>query len=806
MRFFRFIVCLMTILLSGIGFAQNGQSLQFEIDLITHLNTAAQVLEDQNTLFAATSGGLLTIDPTSQTYQTFTAANGIFDHNLTAIAKSSRGLLLLGSGSGNLAIMNPDDGSIANDQNLAGNAIVDMVSVADTLWVLCQSFVSVYLYDSGFGRYQFRESYQEYGQPIGDFTAVGYGGGRIWLANEDGLVSAPSDFIRNNLYAGENWRVDNAQTGFSLNQFDDLTMAPDGSALYMSGPGFTLRYQFGDATPSVVQTSGYSRVHFIDQTLYVSNAFDVFRFSGTQSERVYHSTYGRIRDFAIMPDGEIWVAREKRGIVSARTGNTILVDGPLDNYVGEIALDARGRIWAVAGLVKDERQQGIFVFDGDSWRNFKTFGGPSNSYTYSNSSLALYEDPAGNMWVGAWGGGTLIFDADLNITPLNTLANAGSVWRFGTQINDTIAIQTPTELLNILSPVTVNPNYSLVTDIYPDPSRQSIWLLNSASDNQRSLLQYTSSQFGPEAYQPSSWIAHLNPLGKREWFEMAIDVFGDFWLLIGTANGEGVIQTRMIDGSFVDVPNLYTESEDNLKSNAVRSVAADNDGYVWVGTASGLSGILNGTVFDFRGTYQPIGLLINDIFVDDRGNKWFATDKGISILKGTGSPFDPASWIDIVPENSTIDAEQRADRSNLFIANLPSEKIHSIFLDNRTGDVYAGTDAGIAVIRHNPFATTFTDYQQMRLGPNPFMLQEGENRKLNILNLVGGSQVKILTVSGELVRQLSGQNFEEIQGGQAQWDGRNTDGELVASGVYLILVTNEEGESHGAGKVMVIRQ
>ena len=50
--------------------------------------------------------------------------------------------------------------------------------------------------------------------------------------------------------------------------------------------------------------------------------------------------------------------------------------------------------------------------------------------------------------------------------------------------------------------------------------------------------------------------------------------------------------------------------------------------------------------------------------------------------------------------------------------------------------------------------------------------------------------IKIYTIFGELVVTL-----EETNGdGQIVWDSKNNDGNEVASGVYLCLITNDQGE------------
>jgi len=63
------------------------------------------------------------------------------------------------------------------------------------------------------------------------------------------------------------------------------------------------------------------------------------------------------------------------------------------------------------------------------------------------------------------------------------------------------------------------------------------------------------------------------------------------------------------------------------------------------------------------------------------------------------------------------------------------------------------------------------------------------------------SSIKIISLSGELVRAL------ETPGGRiGTWDGRNTSGEYVASGVYIVVGYDEQGNNVGVTKVAVIKK
>ena len=54
-------------------------------------------------------------------------------------------------------------------------------------------------------------------------------------------------------------------------------------------------------------------------------------------------------------------------------------------------------------------------------------------------------------------------------------------------------------------------------------------------------------------------------------------------------------------------------------------------------------------------------------------------------------------------------------------------------------------------------------------------------------NLTNDSEIKIYTITGELVKTVD----YTTQNGQAQWDGKNDSGKTVASGVYIALIKSQ---------------
>ncbi|MGH1364024.1 MAG: two-component regulator propeller domain-containing protein [Calditrichia bacterium] len=794
----RFVVAILSgmLLLSSL----QAQDIRFQIDVITHMNTANELLVKDNTFYAATSGGLL-IRNADGSEEIYNVTNDLYDHRLAAIDISERNIVAVGSPFGNISFIDRNDGSVFNDQNLLDNEIVDFEMVQDTLWVLTTQFVSVYLFSESLQRFQFRESYQQFNTTIGRFSSLEYQNNRIWLGSDVGLISASANFLEVNLYSGGNWQVLTQVDGLPSNQVYDINIYNNN--LILATPGGLVLFD-GNGFQTVV-AGDYRHITQSSSGTYVTTRREVFEFDGSQLTRRNSIGWADISDIVIDGDNNVWIGTQKRGIRNLTSGEKIYIDGPLDNYIGEILIDSSERIWCTTGLPKDERRQGIFVNTGEEWKNFVFSGGTDNRYIHLNSSLALMEDAGGNVWSGAWGGGIVVFGENEDFTILNTLIDPGIVWIRSATGDDSVAVSTPTELRSLLSPVSVNPYYTVVTDILLDSNTESVWIMNSAAGSNRSLVRYRGTEFSQDAFNAANWESYSNPFGIREWFEMTVDVFGDFWIASSYDDGSiGVAQARLGENNLFQTAS-YTESADNLKSNATSSIASDGDGYVWVGTRSGLSAILGGNVFDFRDTYQPLGFQINDVFVDTENNKWFATDRGISILKGSGSPFSEDSWIHIIPKNSSVDADIISSRKNLFIENLPSENVHSVTLNEKTGDIYIGTDAGIAILRSNPFSSPFENFDLTRVGPNPFLIDGAENRALSFYNLAPGSEVRILSVNGQLIRTLDRTDFSEIQGNSAIWNGRNEEGRVVASGVYLYLITTDGGQQT-SGKIMVVQE
>ena len=239
----------------------------------------------------------------------------------------------------------------------------------------------------------------------------------------------------------------------------------------------------------------------------------------------------------------------------------------------------------------------------------------------------------------------------------------------------------------------------------------------------------------------------------------------------------------------------------NLPDSNVKTVAVDRSNRIWLGTRSGMVVFRNAsTVFDTDVlNAQPViieengigeRLLgdqnINSIVVDGADNKWFGTDNGGVLYT------NPSGQITL---------------ANFSKANspLPSNRILKIRVDDSTGKVYFATDKGIVAYNSNvsPFGEVLADvyaYPNPALKIHETVTIDGRNGT----HLPKGTNVKILDVAGYLVYETNVVEGQQLQGGKVVWNKKNLAGKNVASGVYIVLLSNNDGSETATTKIAII--
>jgi hypothetical protein len=133
-------------------------------------------------------------------------------------------------------------------------------------------------------------------------------------------------------------------------------------------------------------------------------------------------------------------------------------------------------------------------------------------------------------------------------------------------------------------------------------------------------------------------------------------------------------------------------------------------------------------------------------------------------------------------------------------SGLLDNEIQAVAFDAVSGRTYLATPKGVAIL-NTPYANPKPDYSSIHIYPQPF--NPDIHDQVIIQGLMDNSAVKILTVTGTLVTELTADNAG-VQGYEAHWDGRDSAGDRVSSGVYILFFYSAAGEA-ATEKLAVLR-
>lgn len=262
------------------------------------------------------------------------------------------------------------------------------------------------------------------------------------------------------------------------------------------------------------------------------------------------------------------------------------------------------------------------------------------------------------------------------------------------------------------------------------------------------------------------------------------------YIYIPQARNGGVAVLRK--DNYETLGNILNTGQQTLPTNNVWSGALDKTGNLWIGTGEGLavtygieSAIDNGNF-----SAEPVVIIqdgipealltdigIYSIKVDNANRKWLATN-------GAGVYY--------VSENGEETRYHFTTRNS----PLPSDIVYDVTIDESNGKVYFSTDKGV-VSFNGDVSTESTNFSQTIAYPNP--VRPTYKGNVTIKNLPNRALVKITDVVGNLL-------FERTaEGGIVEWNTNNSKGVPVASGIYLVLMTNVDGTETKTLKIAVVR-
>lgn len=707
------------------------------------------VVTSGNSLWAASSGGVFSYNFVQEQYSVLSKAEGLFGTNINAVIIDNYGKIWFGSQNGLIDVFDPVTEKFTTIRDIfnsdkTNKGINSFWVQGDTVFVATDYGISLIDSKSFF----FYDTYFKFGIFSSNIKVNRiYIKNLIYAATESGVaIQKPGSF---NLSAPESWNVYSTNDGLPSIRISDIIVFND-QILASSTRGIS---KF-DAVNSVWQpfipqlnTIPVIKMLVVENKLYILTQNILYEYSNDTLSEVYNSSENLRGVF--YSDSKGLLLATNNGVLELNTLKVFYPNGPEANQFPQLSVDKNGVLWTSTGT--DVSGKGIQRFDGNVWFTYKI-----NEYPelLTNSFYSIYCAPDGKVFAGNWGKGFVRIDGN-------------KITRFDASNSPMVGIPD-------------DGNFLVITGLAYD-SRNNLWVLNYEAADRNHL-----AMLSPD----SSWFMFQNPSqpGRTQNYELTIDQYDTKWYKSSTGT-RGLFyfnENKTLTNPADDKSGLLTESN-GLNSSDISAIKVDRRGDVWVGSNRGVNIITNtSTIVNSANPQLRITSVfalrqqvITAIAVDPLNQKWIGTNEGLILVSSDG--------LRVI--------------ANLNSKNSPllDDKIESLAIDENTGKVFVGTKLGLNTFE-TPAIKPVDTFSGLFIYPSPFVITDGSHL-VTIDGLVRDSEIKILSVNGKLIRKL------ETPGGRvAYWDGRDDEGNLVNSGIYLIAASDREGNNIETGKIAVIRK
>ena len=590
-------------------------------------------------------------------------------------------------------------------------------------------------------------------------------GSFFYAATEEGLksISITSPDISN--YA--NWKNISGLNGLSIGSVKNVVLTnnkiiaeKNDSLFILNGNSWGLLY--ADISWPIVNTNAVENKLLICQRNSTGSARVIqLNTSGAIEKNLSQAGLISLPRSALSDNGVIWTADQFGGLSKFTTGfESIIPNGPPGTADGEMIV-SNNTIYAAAGSVNNAwnyqyNRNGVFIYKEDTWNYKGYYNLPILDSVLDFITVAV--DPVNSsLWAGSFGGGLVNF-------------------------------------IDGSQPKIYKKSNSSLQDAIGDPGSYRVSGLAFDQTSNLWVSNYGAAQDLHVRKTDGSWKAFSIPFAHTEnaVSQLLVDDYNQIWIVSPKDNGLFCFNYgQSIDNLSDDKWKMFRQGtgNGNLPSNTVLCLLKDKDGFIWVGTDKGIGIIECGSdVFSAQGcdALLPIvqqdqfaGLLFKDetvqcMAVDGANRKWIGTKNGV--------------WL-ISPDGKSILYRFTEDNSPLL-----SNDVKRIAVDPVTGEVFMSTFNGICSFRSTATEGGKTN-ENVLVFPNP--VPPGYNGTIAIRGLVDNALVKIAELNGRLVYQT------RALGGQAIWDGRNYRGDKIASGIYLVIVRDDNGTEKIVTKVVI---
>jgi ligand-binding sensor domain-containing protein len=702
-------------------------------------------------IWGASEGGVFSYNTTDNTYKTFNKTDGLNGVSINAVTIDKYGKIWFGGSSGIIDVYDHRSNSFKTildifNSDKRSKTINELSSSGDTIIVSTDFGVSLINAEN----YFFFDTFFKFGNFPSNIrvnstlkTSV------LFAATDQGVAIQKAGAT--NLSAPESWNIYRTSDGLPSNNvrkivaFKDtiLVSTPEGLAFFNGESWISYIPEFNSKIINDIFSKG-------DSLIILSENKNISVYNSEKVNQIYSSSENNLVTLNNSFSEGILVG-SNNGILRLKDVSFLYPNGPFANLFPSMAVGDNGILWCASGT--DVSGVGFYKFDGTNWTNFNK---ENTQELSSNAYHIVHAAPDNTIYFANWGQGFTAVSNDGTIT--NYKENTG------------------------MQGINTAPNFIVVTGFAQD-AKNNFWALNYGAADRKILSMQNPQGQWTHFSVPSTGTQY----GER-YFNLAIDQYNTKWFCSQNSNRQGLYyfnEGENLESTQDDISGFLNESS-GINSNFISSVSVDRRGDIWIGTSLGVNVISN--VFSVLSGSPQLRITsvfslrqqtVTAIAVDPLNQKWIGTNQGLILINPDGTSL--------------------LETFNTKNSPLLSNQITSIAIAENSGTIYVGTDKGLTSLKTSSVKPKET-FEDLFIYPNPFLISEDSNIA-TIDGLIRDTDIKILTISGKLVKE-----FSSPGGRVANWDGRDDLGNLVPSGVYFIIAFDTEGNNVAKTKIAVLRE
>lgn len=734
-----------------------------------------KVLQAGDRIYASAAGGLFYYDLDDLTVNRMNKTTILNDVGISTFAYDQQTKdLVIAYNNANIDIVRNDKVTNISDikrNNIGGSKNINSIRFKDRCAYIACGFGIVVV---DLTRNEIKETFYlgEDGTYLG-INDIAFTDSIIVAATDNGILYADKDNPYLNI--NTNWTLDESSllAGLKVKRLETGSNGQLVALAYSDGSDTTVYRENGTMSFAPLTSGNIRNIKVSQNKLLVCHQDRISIYDGQYSllQDVGDIDWMKMdaNDTELGSDGTLWIAHQWAALASIEMSNnmrlnTFYPQGPssdnsyrLTAYDNELMVSPGGHTTTYSGVYLPAN---VFTFDGEEWK--------------------ALEDPDHLL-----DGVTDIIEVAVN--PRNQKVRLAAAWRSGiVEITDNKVtnLYNETNSDGALQPYVEGSYNALFTGAIAYDNKGNAWITNSLKQNGLAVLYSNGSwqSFNTHSMVNGSDLDHII------W-----DSIRGLKLFWGRAN-KIFVHDGKSKMAYID-PNNGAK----LETSIVNCVAQDHNGNIWIGTNKGIKVVYNlSSIFDNGGEGERSPVTCNNILYNENGiSEYLMAYESVTTIVVDGAN---RKWVGTSTGGLYLLSANGLEQIEHFTAaNSPlfSDKIVSLAIMPWSGQLFITTDKGLETYRSTATYAFSEPMDDIHAFPNP--VRPDYDGPIAIKGFTRNGIVHITDAAGNTVFST------RANGGQAIWNGCTNSGERVASGIYYVFASAEDGSMRSATKIMVIR-